>query len=80
LAEAPRFEGNKVAKPAHVTIFHNGVLVHHRQAFIGQVAHRQVGKYEPHEPEGPILLQDHGNPIRFRNIWVRRLKGYDAAS
>jgi hypothetical protein len=78
--ESPRFEGGKVAKPAYVTIIHNGVVLHHRQAFIGQVAHKLVGTYTPHEPEGPILLQDHGNPIRFRNIWARRLTSYDHTS
>ncbi len=76
--EAPRFNGDKVAKPAYLTLFHNGVLMHNHQAFIGQVAHRLVGKYAPHGTEEPLLLQDHSNPIRFRNIWVRRLKlNYD---
>jgi hypothetical protein len=75
--EAPRFEGSKVARPARVTVFHNGVLLHHRQEFIGQMAHRIIKPYEPHGLEEPLLLQDHGDPVRFRNIWVRRLKGYD---
>jgi hypothetical protein len=76
--EAPRFEGEKIAKPAYLTLFHNGVLMHNHQAFIGQVAHKLVGKYSPHSAEEPLLLQDHSNPIRFRNIWVRRLKlAYD---
>ncbi|MEK7407816.1 MAG: DUF1080 domain-containing protein [Acidobacteriota bacterium] len=75
--EAPRFEGEKVVKPAHVTIFHNGVLVHHRQEIIGRMAHRRVGTYAPHEPEEALALQDHDVPVRYRNIWVRRLTGYD---
>ncbi len=75
--EAPRFEGDKLAKPAYITVFHNGVLVHHRQEIIGRMAHRRVGTYAPHGPEEPLALQDHDVPVRFRNIWIRRLKGYD---
>jgi hypothetical protein len=75
--EAPRFEGEKLVKPAYVTVFHNGVLVHHRQEIIGRMAHRQVGTYAPHGPEEPLMLQDHDTPVRYRNIWVRRLRGYD---
>ena len=75
--EAPKFDGEKLIKPAFVTIFHNGVLVHHHQEIIGRVAHKKVGRYTPHGPEESLLLQDHGVPVRYRNIWVRRLKGYD---
>jgi len=75
--EAPRFEGSKVAKPAYVTVFHNGVLVHHHQEIIGPMAHRAIRQYEPHGAEEPLALQDHDVPVRYRNIWVRRLGGYD---
>jgi hypothetical protein len=75
--EAPRFDGDKLVKPAYVTVFFNGVLVHHHQQIIGRMAYRQVGTYAPHAPEEPLLLQDHGCPVRYRNIWVRRLAGYD---
>ncbi len=75
--EAPVFDGERVVKPAYVTVFHNGVLVHHRQAFLGPMRHRTLTRYEPHEPEGPLMLQSHGNPVRYRNIWIRRLQGYD---
>jgi hypothetical protein len=75
--EAPRFEGEKLVKPAYVSVFHNGVLMHHRQEIIGRMAHRQVGTYAPHGPEEPLMLQDHDTPVRYRNIWVRRLRGYD---
>lgn len=76
--EAPKFEGEKVAKPGYVTVIHNGVLVHHRQELIGRAIHRRVGTYAPHGAEEPLSLQDHNQPVRFRNIWIRRLKGYDA--
>ena len=55
-------------------MLHNGVLVHNHTAVIGAMAYRAVGKYTPHGPKGPILLQDHGNPVRFRNIWVREIR------
>jgi len=75
--EAPRFEGDKVVKSAFFTVFHNGVLLHHRQAAVGRMAHRVVGTYAPHEAEEPLALQDHDVPVRYRNIWIRRLQGYD---
>ena len=75
--EAPKFDGEVLVKPAYVTVLHNGVVLHHHQAFIGRVAWRQLATYSPHPPEGPLVLQDHGNPVRFRNIWVRRLGEYD---
>jgi hypothetical protein len=75
--EAPIFQGDKVVKQANVTVFHNGVLLHHKKEFIGRMAHRVVGTYASHSTEEPFMLQNHGNPVRFRNIWIRRLKGYD---
>lgn len=70
---APRFEGDELVRPARATVFHNGVVVQDAAPFLGATAHRTVARYAPHEPEGPIQLQDHGNPVRFRNVWVRRL-------
>jgi hypothetical protein len=70
---APRFENGTVATPAYLTVFHNGVVVHNHTALIGTTMHKVVAKYEPHPPRGPIRLQDHGNPVRYRNIWVREL-------
>ena len=71
----PRFAADgSVESPAYVTMFHNGVLVHDHDALLGPMAFRALPKYEPHGPRGPILLQDHGNPVRFRNIWVRDLE------
>jgi len=71
---APRFSGDKLEKPAVVTVLHNGVAVHAADAFWGPTMHRQVGTYAPSNAKGYIGLQDHGNPVRFRNIWIRELK------
>ena len=75
--EAPRFEGDNVAKPGYMTVVHNGVLVHHHQQILGATVHRRVAKYAPHGAEEPLSLQDHGQRVRYRNIWIRRLKPYD---
>ncbi|MXY68294.1 MAG: DUF1080 domain-containing protein [Acidobacteriia bacterium] len=71
--EAPRFAGDKLEKPAFVTVFHNGVLLHHRKQMMGPMRHRTTSEYVPHEAELGVLLQAHGNPVRYRNIWARRL-------
>jgi hypothetical protein len=70
---APRFEGATLKTPAVVTVFHNGILVHNARPFWGPTAHKQIPPYAPSNARGPIRLQDHGNPVRFRNIWVRDL-------
>ena len=75
--EAPKFEGDKVVKPAYLTVLHNGVLVHNHTKLSGRVFHKDPTKYVAHPPEMPLQLQDHGNPVRFRNVWIRPLKGYD---
>lgn len=71
--EAPRFEHGKLVKPAYATVIHNGVLLHHRQEMLGPMRHKQVTQYEPHAAEAPLILQMHSNPVRYRNIWARRL-------
>src|SRR5690606_14439586 len=77
---APRFgDDGKVLEPARVTVLHNGVLVHHDQPFLGQTAHRSLPRYEKHAAKGAIRLQDHGDPVRFRNIWIRELDLSDKA-
>lgn len=75
--EAPKFQGNKLVKPAYQTVFHNGVLLHNHKEVIGRMVYRQVGTYAPHAAEEPLMLQNHHNPVRYRNIWIRRLHGYD---
>jgi hypothetical protein len=70
--DAPKFKGDKLVKPGYVTVFQNGVLVQDHTEIWGETLHRQVGKYSPHG-DMPLLLQNHGNPDRYRNIWIRRL-------
>jgi hypothetical protein len=77
--EAPKFDGDKLAKPAYATVLFNGVLAHHRQEILGTMVHRQVGLYTKHGDEEPLSLQDHGHKVRYRNVWIRRLKAYDQA-
>jgi len=75
--EAPRFEGERLIKPAVFTVFFNGVLVQNHKEPIGAMVYRQVAKYTPHDPEEPLMLQEHHDRVRYRNIWIRRLAGYD---
>lgn len=76
--EAPAWDGDRLVKGAHLTVIHNGIVVHHRQRAVGPTGHRDLANYDtPHAVTGPLQLQDHGDPVRFRNIWMRRLTGYD---
>ena len=77
--ESPRWDADgKIAKKAAVTVIHNGVVVHHRKEYLGNTPHQNNGNYnKPHAPEVFIQLQDHNNPMRFRNIWLRSLRQYD---
>jgi hypothetical protein len=78
LFTAPRFRADgSLESPAFFTVLHNGVLVHHHTAAIGPMAYRALARYTPHGPKGPLVLQDHGNPVRFRNIWIRPIHDYD---
>lgn len=72
--DPPEFaEDGSLVSPAYATVIHNGVLVHDHRELLGATAHRAVAEYSPHASEGEIKLQDHGNAVRYRNIWVRRL-------
>lgn len=70
---APVFEGETVAKPATITVLHNGVLIQDHWEIQGLTRWKTKAYYEPHADKLPLRLQDHGNPVRFRNIWIRPL-------
>jgi len=70
----PRFDNaGQVTQPARLTVFHNGVLVQDDVPLLGPTSHMVRAPYEAHADRLPIALQDHGAPVRFRNIWVRPL-------
>ena len=70
---APRFAADgSVTKPASVTVFHNGVLVQDHFELKGPTTYAGYPKYEKHG-DMPLLLQDHGNPVSYRNVWIRKL-------
>jgi hypothetical protein len=70
---APVFADGKLAQPACVTMFHNGVLVHLNEEIHGEIGHRILPEYKQKISKGPLVLGGHGCPVRFRNIWVRPL-------
>lgn len=71
---APTFfsDGN-MATPAKFTVFHNGVLIQNNVELRGNTVYIGQPFYEAHSNKEPIILQDHGNPVSFRNIWIREL-------
>jgi hypothetical protein len=75
--EAPGFNAGKLTRPAYLTVFLNGVLLHNRKEVMGPTVHRALAAYSPQPAEDVLVLQDHQQPVRYRNIWIRRLHGYD---
>jgi hypothetical protein len=72
----PRFDKDgKLLNPARLTVLHNGVLVQDNVELTGPTGHHERPPYQPHADRLPISLQDHGNPVRYRNIWLRDLEG-----
>ncbi len=69
----PRFEGSELSRLAHATVLFNGIVVHHNREVLGKTGHKILPVYAPHPETGPLMLQDHHNPVRFRNIWYRPL-------
>jgi hypothetical protein len=70
---APKFKDDgSLASPAYITALHNGVVILNHFALLGDNPWGDPPKYEAHG-KAPIHLQDHGCPVRYRNIWVREL-------
>lgn len=71
---SPKFdEEGKLTRPAALTVLHNGVLIQNHFQLEGSTAWDRPPQYEAHPTKLPIHIQDHGNPVRFRNIWIREL-------
>ncbi len=70
----PRFDGDgRLLAPARITAFQNGVLIHHNAELFGETAWLERKPFTPHPEKQFLALQDHGNPVRYRNVWVREL-------
>ena len=70
----PRFDKNgKVVCPSRITVLQNGVLVQENFELEGPTRHKKRTRYKPHGDKLPIRIQDHGEPVRYRNIWIRKL-------
>jgi len=70
----PRFDRQgRLERPATMTVLHNGVLVQDGVELVGATAHKVRAKYAAHPDRLPLVLQDHGHPLRYRNVWVREL-------
>ena len=71
---APKMSDGKVTQPARATVLLNGIVVQDNSELIGPTQHKALATYPANHPEkGPITLQDHGNTVRYRNIWIRNL-------
>jgi hypothetical protein len=71
---APRFDAEgKLLSPTRLTVLQNGVLIQNNVELTGPTDWLNRAPYHAHPEKQPISLQDHGNPVRFRNVWVREL-------
>jgi len=69
-------QSGKVTRKAVFTVLHNGVLIQNHVALDGGtdwVGPHAVTEYSAHADKGPLMFQDHNNPVRFRNVWIREL-------
>jgi hypothetical protein len=75
LFTTPRFaEDGKTQQPGYVTVLHNGVLVQNHTEIKGNTYFDRKTAYTKHADKLPLVLMYHGNPVRFRNIWIREIK------
>ena len=71
---APRFrDDGTLSQPATFTVLHNGVLIQNHVTIKGTTVNIGEPEYEAHDAKAPLMLQDHTNPISYRNIWIREL-------
>ena len=71
---APKFQtSGELIQPAYFTVFHNGVLILNHVALRGPTEFIGIPAYKAHEEKLPLSLQQHTNPVAFRNIWIREL-------
>ncbi len=77
---SPRFDGDRLISPGRLTLVFNGIFVHHAVEVMGPTQYRKLPSYSPHPPAGPLVLQDHWDKVRFRNIWYRPLGQYDGGA
>jgi len=69
----PVWKDDKMVWPGSVTVFHNGVLTQDHWEMEGLTTHCKRHPLAPHKTKMPLRLQDHGNPVHFRNIWLREI-------
>ena len=71
---APRFrDDGTLSRPATFTVLHNGVLIQNHVTVEGPTVNIGEPEYQAHDDKAPLMLQDHENPVRYRNIWIREL-------
>ena len=79
LWQCPKFdEKGKLLTPAYVTVLHNGVVVQNHFELTGGTSWTEKPHYTAHPAKLPITLQFHGNPVRYRNIWIREMKDIES--
>jgi hypothetical protein len=71
---APRFDPDStLIRPGYITVIHNGILIQNHVELKGPTEYIGIPKYKYHESKRPLMLQNHTNPVSYRNIWIREL-------